>query len=188
MFPKPVHLTGASNALAILNRDSTASSNGFLLKMKSFCVLTLQALLACVCLAVSATGQTPGFNTGQAAHLVIGQTNFTSGDFGASNTLLGSPSGIAYANGVLWVIDSNRLGATPNNNRILRYSDVGSYPSLTDLPDLPGSTCGVCRGTGQPGSRPARFQFVQRRDFRQRSAQPDRHRNGWHCPRSRRYR
>lgn len=55
----------------------------------------------------------------------------------------------------MWVIDSNRLGATPNNNRVLRYSDVGSYPALTDLPDVPGSTCGVCRGTaslvlGQP--------------------------------------
>jgi len=123
--------------------------------MKSFCALTLQAFLACVCVAVSATGQTPAFNTGQAAHLVIGQTNFTNGDFGASNTLLGSPSGVAYANGVLWVIDANRLGATPDNNRVLRYSDVGSYPSLTDLPDVPGSTCGVCRGTaslvlGQP--------------------------------------
>ena len=128
--------------------------------MKSFCALTLQAqalrvLAACVCLAVSAAGQTPAFTTGQAAHLVLGQNSFTSGDYGASNTLLGSPSGIAYANGVLWVIDSNRLGATPDNNRVLRYSDVGTYPSLTDLPDTPGSTCGVCRGTaslvlGQP--------------------------------------
>jgi uncharacterized protein (TIGR03437 family) len=123
--------------------------------MKSFCALTLQAIVACVCVAVSATAQTPAFNTGQAAHLVIGQTNFTNGNFGASNTLLGSPSGIAYANGVLWVVDSNRLGATPNNNRVLRYSDVSSYPSLTDVPDIVGSTCGVCRGTaslvlGQP--------------------------------------
>jgi uncharacterized protein (TIGR03437 family) len=127
--------------------------------MKSFCALTLQAILACVCVSVSAnaqtTTQTPVFNTGQAAHLVIGQQNFTNGNYGASNMLLGSPSGIAYANGVLWVVDSNRLGATPDNNRILRYSDVSSYPSLTDLPDVPGSTCGVCRGTaslvlGQP--------------------------------------
>ena len=119
--------------------------------MKSFYASILQASLACVCLAVSASaqtaGQVPAFNTGQAAHLIIGQTNFTNGNFGASNMLLGSPSGIAYANGVLWVVDSNRLGATPDNNRVLRYSDVGSYPSLTDLPDIPGSTCGVCRGT-----------------------------------------
>ncbi len=114
--------------------------------MKSFIVLTLQALAACVCVAMSANAQTPVFNTGQGAHLVIGQTSFTSGNYGASNLLLGSPSGVAYANGVLWVVDSNRLGATPNNNRILRFNDVSSYPSLTDLPDIPGSNCGVCRG------------------------------------------
>jgi len=123
--------------------------------MKSFCALTLQALAACVCVALSANGQTPAFNTGQAAHLVIGQTSFTSGNYGASNMLLGSPSGVAYANGILWVVDSNRLGATPDNNRVLRFSDVSSYPSLTDPPDIPGSTCGACRGTaslvlGQP--------------------------------------
>jgi uncharacterized protein (TIGR03437 family) len=123
--------------------------------MKSFCALTLQALLAGVCALAPAAAQTVGFNTGEAAHLVIGQPNFTYGDFGATANLLGSPSGVAYANGVLWVVDSNRIGATPNNNRILRYSDVSSYPSLTDQPDIPGSTCGVCRGTaslvlGQP--------------------------------------
>ncbi|HXE63841.1 MAG TPA: IPT/TIG domain-containing protein [Bryobacteraceae bacterium] len=123
--------------------------------MKSFCALTLQAILAGVCALAPLTAQTVGFNTGEAAHLVIGQPNFTYGDYGATANLLGSPSGIAYANGVLWVIDSNRIGATPNNNRILRYSDVSSYPSLTDQPDIPGSVCGVCRGTaslvlGQP--------------------------------------
>jgi hypothetical protein len=127
--------------------------------MKSFYALTLQALLACVCVALPATAQTQtpplAFNTGQAAHLVIGQTNFTNGDFGASNILLGSPSGIAYANGILWVVDSNRLGATPDNNRVLQYNDVSSYPSLTDNPVVPGALCGVCRGNaslvvGQP--------------------------------------
>lgn len=155
MFSKRSAAGSASKALAILTNDPIARSHGFLLKMKSFCVLTLQAMLACVCVAASVNAQTTGFNTGQAAHLVIGQTNFTNGNFGASNMLLGSPSGIAYANGVLWVVDSNRLGATPDNNRILRYNDVSSYPSLTDLPDIAGSTCGVCRGTaslvlGQP--------------------------------------
>ncbi|HWF08169.1 MAG TPA: hypothetical protein VG297_06885 [Bryobacteraceae bacterium] len=104
-----------------------------------------------------ASGQTPKpvFSTGQAARLVIGQKNFTLGDFGGSNTLLGSPSGVAYANGVLWVVDSNRLGATPNNNRVLRFSDVSTYPGPTADPTIPGSTCGACRGTadlvlGQP--------------------------------------
>ena len=82
--------------------------------------------------------QTPIFSTGQAARLVVGQRNFTTADFGTTNSLLGSPSGIAYANGVLWVADSNRLGATPNNNRVLRFSDVATYPGPTADPTIPG--------------------------------------------------
>ncbi len=93
--------------------------------------------------------------TGQAARLVVGQVNFTTGNFGATNSLLGSPSGLAYANGILWVADANRLGATPDNNRVLRFSDVGTYPTPTQDPTIIGSTCGVCRGQadlvlGQP--------------------------------------
>ncbi len=106
-------------------------------------------------MAVSAIAQTTDFNTGQAARLVIGQKNFTIGDYGATNQLIGSPGGIALANGVLWVVDSNRLGSTPNNNRVLRFSDTSTYPKPTETPDVPGSTCGACRGTaslvlGQP--------------------------------------
>jgi uncharacterized protein (TIGR03437 family) len=107
--------------------------------------------------AVCASGQTPpaSFSTGQAARLVIGQTNFTTGDFGTTNRLLGSPTGIAYANGVLWVADANRLGAFPDNNRALQFSDVGTYPGPLQDPTIIGSTCGVCRGQaslvlGQP--------------------------------------
>ncbi len=70
-------------------------------------------------------------------------------------SLIGSPAGIALVNGVLWVADSNRLGSTPDNNRVLRFSDVPTYPSPTAPPDIVGSTCGVCRGAasmvlGQP--------------------------------------
>src|SRR5476649_416640 len=93
-----------------------------------FRALTLLAGVAAVC----ASGQTLDFNTGQAARLVIGQRNFTLADFGATNQLIGSPSGLALANGVLWVADSNRLGSTPNNNRVLRFSDLSTYPSPTD--------------------------------------------------------
>ncbi len=101
-------------------------------------------------LAASASGQTPpaNFSTGQAARLVIGQVNFTTGNFGTTNTLLGSPTGIAYANGILWVADANRLGALPDNNRVLRFSDVGTYPGPLQDPAVIGSTCGVCRGQG----------------------------------------
>jgi uncharacterized protein (TIGR03437 family) len=119
--------------------------------MKSLRALILLAGTVVVC----AFGQTPAFNTGQAARLIIGQKNFTAGDFGATNQLIGSPGGLALANGSLWVVDANRLGSTPNNNRVLRFSDVSTYPSPTEPPDISGSTCGACRGTasqvlGQP--------------------------------------
>jgi uncharacterized protein (TIGR03437 family) len=121
--------------------------------MKSFLAVFLLAGAAAVC----ASGQTttPVFTTGQAARLIIGQKNFTYADYGATNQLIGSPGGIAYANGVLWVADSNRLGSTPDNDRVLRFSDVSTYPSPTAAPDVVGSTCGACRGLaslvlGQP--------------------------------------
>lgn len=119
--------------------------------MKSLRALILLAGTVVVC----AFGQTPAFNTGQAARLIVGQINFTYADYGATNQLIGSPGGIALANGVLWVVDANRLGSTPDNNRVLRFSDVNTYPTPTGLPDVSGSTCGVCRGVaslvlGQP--------------------------------------
>jgi uncharacterized protein (TIGR03437 family) len=123
--------------------------------MKSFLALLLWAGAAAVC----AFGQapTPGFSTGQAARLVVGQVNFTAGNFGVTSSLLGSPSGLAYdsVNGILWIADSNRLGGTPDNNRVLRFSDVATYPNPTEDPTIPGSTCGACRGVaslvlGQP--------------------------------------
>ena len=103
--------------------------------MKSFRALSLLAGAAAVC----ASGQTsaPVFTTGQAARLIIGQKNFTYSDYGATNRLIGSPAGVAYANGVLWVSDSNRLGSTPDNNRVLRFSDVSTYPMPSAAPDLP---------------------------------------------------
>ncbi len=124
----------------------------------------LLAGIAVVC--ASGQTQTPIFSTGQAARLVVGQVNFTAGNYGATNLLLGSPSGLAYSNGVLWVVDSNRLGGTPNNNRVLRFSDVATYPSPTEDPTIPGSTCGVCRGQaslvlGQPDFISSNFTLTQ---------------------------
>jgi uncharacterized protein (TIGR03437 family) len=126
--------------------------------MKSFRALFLLAGAAAVCASlqpVSAQTTTPVFTTGQAARLIIGQKNFTYADYGATNQLIGSPAGIAIANGVLWVVDANRLGSTPDNNRVLRFSDVSTYPSPTADPTIVGSTCGACRGSaslvlGQP--------------------------------------
>ncbi|MDP9055128.1 MAG: hypothetical protein M3N93_12650 [Acidobacteriota bacterium] len=121
--------------------------------MKSHRALMLLAGLA----AVSASGQTttPIYSTGQAARLVIGQKRFAASEYNTTDTLLGSPTGITYSNGVLWVVDANRVGATPDNNRILRFSDVASYPGPLQDPTISGNTCGVCRGVaslvlGQP--------------------------------------
>jgi uncharacterized protein (TIGR03437 family) len=104
--------------------------------------------------AQSNSAQT-NFVTGQAARLVVGQTTFTTANYGSTNQLLGAPSGIAIVNGVLWVADANRLGALPSNNRVLRFSDIPTYPKPTDNPYVPGSLCSVCRGVasqvlGQP--------------------------------------
>jgi uncharacterized protein (TIGR03437 family) len=121
-------------------------------KMKAFNSLVL---IGCFAVCVSAQTQPPTFSTGQAARLVIGQTSFTSGNYGATNSLLGAPSGIAWANGTLWVADANRLGALPDNNRVLRFSDAPTWPSATQDPSIIGNDCGICRGVaslvlGQP--------------------------------------
>src|SRR5256884_1694687 len=72
------------------------------------------------------------FTTGQAARLVIGQPTFTSQDSNSSDTILGAASGLAYAADTLFVADSNRVGATPNNHRVLLYQNLsGMLPSPT---------------------------------------------------------
>lgn len=123
--------------------------------MKSNRALFTVAGFATLCASGLTYAQTQTFNTGQAARMVVGQVNFTAGNYGATNTLLGAPSAIAVANGVLWVADANRLGALPSNNRVLRFSDITTYPTATADPSLPDSVCPLCRGTaslvlGQP--------------------------------------
>ena len=86
--------------------------------MKSFaksCVLITIA-------ATSAFSQSVNFTNGQAARAVIGQYTFSQGLSGATNQILGGVSGLAYANGTLFVADDNRVGALPNNNRIVMFS------------------------------------------------------------------
>jgi hypothetical protein len=97
------------------------------------------------------------FATGQAARLVLGQTTFTQQDEGASQTLLGGVSGVAYANNLLFVADSNRVGAAPQNNRVLLFSGLsGMLPAPTAAIDQSNPfPCAVCLGSasvvlGQP--------------------------------------
>lgn len=112
----------------------------------------------CAFILLSATAALGAdFVTGQAARLVIGQPTFTAQDPGASDTLIGAAGGVAYANNTLFVVDSNRIGATPTNNRLLIYGDL-----TTNLPQPTGTIqtvdytrCTICSGhatvvLGQP--------------------------------------
>jgi uncharacterized protein (TIGR03437 family) len=96
------------------------------------------------------------FVSGQAARLVVGQPNgFTAQDTNSSNTTIGGASGVAVAGDTMFVADSNRIGATPSNNRVLIFTNLSSQlPAPTA--QLPyNSKCPVCVGTasvvlGQP--------------------------------------
>jgi hypothetical protein len=111
--------------------------------MKCISVLLMGAV------AVSAAD----FTTGQAARLVIGQETFTSQDTNASATILGANGGVAYAANTLFVADSNRVGATPSNHRVLLFN-LSSLPA-PDAVLANNSKCPVCVGVasvvlGQP--------------------------------------
>ena len=107
-------------------------------------------------LALAGTVCAAEFRTGQAARALIGQSTFTRQQAGASPTLLGSVSGVAYANNTLVLADSSRVPAYPQNNRVLVYRDIASK-----LPDPKASIpdtydrCPVCEAEadvvlGQP--------------------------------------
>jgi hypothetical protein len=100
-------------------------------------------------LAAAGVTNAADFSTGQAARLVIGQETFTREASGASESLLGGLSGIAYANNTLFVVDSNRVGASPQNNRVLIFPNLsGSLPEPTaELPKDAEKRCPVCTGT-----------------------------------------
>ncbi len=126
--------------------EEIKNSIGVIPIMRYFYVLLLSAS---ACLAAN-------FTHGQAARAVIGQPYFTAGQIGASQTLLGSASGLAYANDMLFVADSNRAGASPVNNRVLIYKNMSSqFPDPQYMPPNQGTRCPVCGGTaaivlGQP--------------------------------------
>ncbi|MCX6631915.1 MAG: hypothetical protein NTW28_30270, partial [Candidatus Solibacter sp.] len=106
------------------------------------CISILLLCAAAVCAA--------DFTTGQAARLVIGQKTSNSSD-----TILGGASGLAYAADTLFVADSNRVGASPSNHRVLLYQNLsGMLPRPTDELKY-NSKCPACVGhatlvLGQP--------------------------------------
>ena len=108
-----------------------------------------------VLLLCGATLCAADFTTGQAARLVIGQSTFTSQDSNSSDTILGGVSGLAYAGDTLFVADSNRVGASPSNHRVLLFQNIsGMLPRPTD-PLTYNRKCPACLGQatlvlGQP--------------------------------------
>jgi hypothetical protein len=104
----------------------------------------MKSILFVLLAAVAA--QAGEFSTGQAARLVIGQRTFTEALQGADQNLVGGVSGIAYAGDMLFVVDSNRVGAAPVNQRVLIFKNLsGTLPKPTD--ELFYTTpCPVCVG------------------------------------------
>src|SRR5512146_2540983 len=100
----------------------------------------------CALLSLCAyAGLAADFVTGQGARLVIGQRTFTDQQPGASDTLLGGVGGLAFANGTLFVADSNRNGLTPLNHRVLLFPTQGFPQPLEPIPPYI-SRCPVCIG------------------------------------------
>jgi uncharacterized protein (TIGR03437 family) len=102
----------------------------------------------CVWLLGMSTCLAANFTHGQAARGVVGQPYFTADLPGATQSLVGAVSGLAYANDTLFVADSNRAGASPVNNRVLIYHNMSSqFPDPVVTPPNQGSRCPVCGGT-----------------------------------------
>jgi len=106
--------------------------------------------------ALAGVCQAQEFYSAQAARLVIGQKPFTAASPGASDVLLGSVTGVAYAADTLIVADGNNIGGTPVNHRVLIYRNVSSFiPDRKAVLPLNDPRCPACVGKadvvlGQP--------------------------------------
>jgi hypothetical protein len=94
--------------------------------------------------------------TGQAARIVIGQSNFTAQAADVpSASRLGAAGGVAWVNNTLFVVDSNHLQAAPVLNRVLIYNNINNFVTAPESEIPQGVRCPVCGGTanvvlGQP--------------------------------------
>ncbi len=77
---------------------------------------------------------------------MIGQVQFTAALSNAQPYITGGAAGLAYGNGMLFVADSNFLGATPQNNRVLIFPTSQIPAPHTDLRTISSSdsSCYVC--------------------------------------------
>lgn len=104
----------------------------------------------------------PKWVTYQSARLVIGQSSFTRSEPVATvddpvskRGVLGAVGGVAVGGDVLVVTDANRIGATPNNNRVLVYNNLSDFIPEPEAEFPQGDDCSVCVGLpdlvlGQP--------------------------------------
>src|SRR5689334_10238456 len=76
------------------------------------------------------------FTNGQAARAVVGQFSFTYAYSSPGKQTIGGASGLAYADSMLFVADSNRVGALPQNNRVLMFNTSQIPPPDADLNTL----------------------------------------------------
>src|SRR3954447_12655784 len=105
--------------------------------------------------AAALLGQTADLTTGQAARLVIGQRTFTAQDANSSDLVVGGVSGLAFAADTLFVADSNRVGASPSNHRVLLYKGASTMFPGPEKELAYDRKCPVCVGKatvvlGQP--------------------------------------
>lgn len=118
----------------------------------SFALLRVWALVVALSLWAASEksfAQPIQWVNGQAADIVIGQTDFTSAAEGVSQTKFGRPHGIAIdrANGKLYLADAN-------NNRVLRfaYPIVGNFPAAEAVFGQVNFTANLPNQGGSPGA------------------------------------
>ncbi len=76
----------------------------------------------CFFLFAAAGVQAQNFVNGQAARAEFGQNTFTFVGAIPNQTILGGLSGLAWANGILYVADSNEQGIYPQDNRVVMFN------------------------------------------------------------------
>ena len=109
------------------------------------CVITVVLILLT---AATGFGQNPvGFATGQSARLVIGQPEFDAEMDSASQTILGSMTGLAFANNTLFVADANLVGSPPVNNRVMIYQNMATQLPAPNAVFQYNTLCPVCLGS-----------------------------------------
>jgi uncharacterized protein (TIGR03437 family) len=98
----------------------------------------LRTYKTCILLLISGLAMRgQNFTNGQAARAVIGQLSFTYEYSSPGKKILGGASGLAYADNMLFVADSNRVGALPQNNRVLMFNTSQIPKPDADLSTLP---------------------------------------------------